>query len=496
MRYRFGLILTMTMVLFAISVSLLIAVTNYVKLREQAIRHKLDQVQQNEEMAKYALETVEKAYNMFGNTIALKMKESTDYLLDLYDRNPSVDQWDFDSLWRIVSADIYMINDQNVITHSTYESDVGLDFKVCCKKLSEVLGQRRASGDFFHDGIDIEQKTGKLKKYSYMATRDKKFLIELGYSLEEGEIFTEFNFLEAIEKYAEQSPFINAIHVLNSGGVPLGEPVRSERKLTPERKKLFELARDTGQPGEVAGEWNLQPAIYRYVQYNSKYDQGTTQTKVLEIIYNENDLRAVLVEYKRTFIIQLTIILMFAVAISVILSKWVAKPFYLAFHDSLTGLRNRASFEGLLDDVLAKNETAALLMIDLDNFKLVNDSLGHDKGDHLLKNTAQCIRSAARKEDFAVRFGGDEFVLIMPAAGKQQAEITANRLIESIVEKASREFETELGDEKVTVSIGIALYPENGMDAEELFKKADLALYASKQMGKNRYRFYSAEGSR
>lgn len=487
MKYRFGIVLTATLVVFAVVISLAIAASNYVELWQQAIQNKLNQVQQNELMAKYALETVEKAYNLFGNNIAVKMKETSNYLSDLYDINPSFEQWDFATLNRSFSLDIYIINDQNVVIYSSYEGDIGLDFKACCKGLSNILDQRRESGGFFHDGIDIEQKTGKMKKFSYMATRDKKYIIELSYSLEDGEIFNHFNFLDTINKFVEQSPSIDEINVLNSAGIALGD-YGNERKLSQERRDLFELTRKTGQTTEYKGEWRNEPAIYRYVQYISKYDQGTTQTKVLEIVYNEKDLRSILNGNTRTLIIQLMIIMAIAAVISFILSKWVAKPFYLAFHDSLTGLNNRAAFDGILDDILEKNKgTTALMMIDLDNFKLVNDCYGHDRGDHVLKRVGQCIRDIARKGDVAVRLGGDEFVLIMPNTTKQEAAKTAETLIQSVGDFTLREIQLE--GKKVTVSIGIALSPEKGADRDTLLKEADMALYASKKKGKNQYQF-------
>jgi len=488
LKSRFRFKLTVTMIVFAVLISCTIAITDHIRLRDQAIHNKMDQVEQNEKLAHHALETVEKAYFVFGDHIAEQLKENTIYLLDKYDENPSFDQWDFDALKRQLSSDIYIINDENRIIYSSFEEDVGLDFGDCCRKLSQVLQERRISGEFFHDGIDIEQKTGAIKKYSYMATRDKKYIIQLGYALQNENIFDQFSFFRTIEALLEKYPSMNKINFLNTGGYSLGEPADGGRLAGP-RREAFDRTLQTGETTEWRGEWRGQPAIYRYVLYTSQYDQGTTKNKVLEIIYNDKDLQAILAQNKAAFFLQLISVLVISIVLSFIISRWVARPMYLAFHDSLTGLSNRAAFDELLMTTLSRNKgITALLMIDLDNFKLVNDRLGHDRGDHLLKCVAQCLRSTIRKEDIAIRLGGDEFVVILSSVTRAQAEAIAARIIAGI--EASAAGEIKLDGERVTVSIGIALAPEHGLDQDALCKCADIALYRSKEKGKNRYDIY------
>lgn len=490
MKYRFGIKLTITMLAFAIASALLIAITDYFRLRDLAIEKKMEQVRQIESMAQYALETVEKAYELFGNNVARKMEEYSLYLVNLYEQNPRLEEWDFTELKHMFDMDIYLIDRDNVIRYSSFPSDIGLDFTECCPKLAKVLDERRNSGQFFHDGIDLEQQTGQLKKYSYMATPDKQYLIQLGYNLENSYIFREFNFINAIRQFAQAYPHIIEIHVLNHGGLYLGVPANDDYQLSPERRRAYEQTLQTGQTTEYRGTWGNQPAVYRYVKYVSKYDQGATQAKVLEIVYNEQDLQAILGNGQRVFMFQLLIIVAFAIALSFIVSRWVARPMYLAFHDSLTGLNNRAALDELLQTALANRDaTTAVLMIDLDNFKQVNDLLGHHKGDQLLKSVAQAIRRTARKKDHTIRMGGDEFLLIMPSVSRQEAEKIAGLIIEEVVTSAARV--AKLEEVKVTVSIGIAFAPQHGIDRDTLLKKADLAMYKAKEKGKNQYQVYA-----
>ena len=167
---------------------------------------------------------------------------------------------------------------------------------------------------------------------------------------------------------------------------------------------------------------------------------------------------------------------------------------YLASHDSLTDLPNREMFNGLLRQAI---ETAhrhqrrfAVLFIDLDRFKVINDSLGHDAGDMLLVVVASRLRSALRTSDVVARLGGDEFVVILDeCAETDDVENIATNLLSVL----SQPMELSGHECHTTASIGIAMYPQNGFDALTLTKNADMAMYLAKEDGKNSFRFFSKE---
>jgi diguanylate cyclase (GGDEF)-like protein len=167
---------------------------------------------------------------------------------------------------------------------------------------------------------------------------------------------------------------------------------------------------------------------------------------------------------------------------------------FLAHHDALTGLANRAQLIESLEAALAvlpvKHNGIAVHFLDLDRFKQVNDSLGHDGGDSLLKTVAERLRSVIRIEDVVARLGGDEFVVVQTGiAGKAQAEDFARRIISAVtapLKLKDRSF-------NATVSVGVALAPADGTDPERLLKSADLALYKAKADGRNCFRFFLAE---
>jgi len=163
----------------------------------------------------------------------------------------------------------------------------------------------------------------------------------------------------------------------------------------------------------------------------------------------------------------------------------------LAFHDFLTGLPNRKLFSDLLGIALAHAERnknkIGIAMLDLDNFKDVNDTLGHDVGDLLLKATSERLSSALRKGDIVARFGGDEFVLILhDMEGLEDAVHVA----EKIIEQFRKPFLIDTHQLVVTTSIGIAVYPDDGTDEGTLLKNADIAMYRAKQGGRAQYHLH------
>ena len=172
-----------------------------------------------------------------------------------------------------------------------------------------------------------------------------------------------------------------------------------------------------------------------------------------------------------------------------------ARIHHLAHHDALTGLPNRASFMGHVQRAMASADASdgrlALLFIDLDHFKRVNDSLGHLVGDALLRNVASRISASLRATDVVARFGGDEFMVLLPgltAAGQPaaQAEDVAHKLLASIAAPLVAEGRPL----SVTPSVGIALYPGDGSTAEELVKNADSAMYRAKAKGRANLQFF------
>ncbi len=169
------------------------------------------------------------------------------------------------------------------------------------------------------------------------------------------------------------------------------------------------------------------------------------------------------------------------------------KLFYLAHHDALTGLPNRLLMNARLEHVLGqakRNPTCiALMFIDLDRFKYVNDTYGHAQGDRLLISVSKRLRSLLREQDTIARIGGDEFVVILE--GLTHSEDAAN-LAQKFIDALEQPFQLSENEVFVSPSIGITIFPEDGRTPEILLKNADIAMYRAKEQGRQSYSFYKS----
>ena len=165
---------------------------------------------------------------------------------------------------------------------------------------------------------------------------------------------------------------------------------------------------------------------------------------------------------------------------------------HIAHHDALTGLPNRTLLHDRLEQALAQalrdNHRVGVMFLDLDRFKSINDSLGHAVGDELLKQVAQRIESAVRAVDTVSRLGGDEFIVILrELAGAEDAVRVADKIIQTLAQPVHAQGH----DLRVTPSIGISLYPDDGLEALQLMKNADTAMYYAKASGRNNFQFFA-----
>ncbi|OYY93886.1 MAG: GGDEF domain-containing protein [Hydrogenophilales bacterium 28-61-23] len=167
---------------------------------------------------------------------------------------------------------------------------------------------------------------------------------------------------------------------------------------------------------------------------------------------------------------------------------------YQASHDSLTGLPNRALLVDRLKQTIhaarRDGRVVAVAFVDLDHFKLINDSLGHHVGDRLLLDMAERLRACVRSQDTVARQGGDEFVLIL---ADQPDEAGVTMLIRRVLEAVAQPWAAEHGEYSISCSIGVSLFPRDGKGAEALLKCADLAMFKAKDIGRNTFQFFTPE---
>ena len=279
-------------------------------------------------------------------------------------------------------------------------------------------------------------------------------------------------------------------------------------------------------PEEVGMSYNHDPAnevgltildgkVRTFVEQNERHPEGLRQLVVPAFSQGRTDgtpIGAVILEYSGIgqelldeakwsiyllaaaggFCVLATGILGFHLGNAVKVSA--QKIHHLAFHDELTGLWNRTMFSTLLNgglkDAKGQQGAVAIFFIDLDRFKNINDTLGHAAGDLLLKEVALRFTSSLNPKASVARLGGDEFVvMVLGPSNTESLGHLARKLLASIAQP----FKTHGQEFRVTASIGISLYPDDGQDEQMLMRNADIAMYQAKQDGKNGFAFYSAQ---
>ncbi len=186
------------------------------------------------------------------------------------------------------------------------------------------------------------------------------------------------------------------------------------------------------------------------------------------------------------------------IAVALANAEWEERLFHQAHYDSLTGLPNRLAFMDRLEQSVSRSSrqggTLGILFVDLDNFKLVNDSLGHPVGDKYIQVIAERFEECLRAEDTVSRLGGDEFVIT--AIGSESHDLTVasiSRVADRILEAAAEPVKIDGHELRGSASVGIAIYPKDGEDPEALIRNADTAMYHAKSLGRGIFQFYSSE---
>ncbi|WHT47699.1 hypothetical protein QNH10_16460 [Sporosarcina thermotolerans] len=250
---NFRLKLTIILIVFSLIISIIIAVFDYTKLRKTIMTAQETQISMAEDKIIGNLSTIDKIYELFDEQTSEVMQANTMELLERYEDNPDFRNWDFEMLKEEFEMDVFILDHTNTIIHSSFVEDVGTNFEECCPRFSNLLDERRQCTLFTTDGMDIQSRTGEVKKFSYMPTPDNKYLIELGFLLEDQDIFNQFNFLDTIDELVKENDTINSITVYNSGGTPIGVKTENfeQRFIQSPHKEVFEKVRGSAKPDEL-----------------------------------------------------------------------------------------------------------------------------------------------------------------------------------------------------------------------------------------------------
>lgn len=486
LRKNYQLTLFLTLIIFTAVIAVFFATSNYLKMREYTIDSNERYVEQATDLVLHELNSLDENYYTLNNEVAEEMKTNMATLQEQYAENPHVDTWEIDAMAEELNMDIYIINRDSVITQANVPRDLHLDFNECCSEFVNVLDERRQSNELFIDGLEIGQQTGNITKYSYHVTPDQQYVLELGYNIENDHTSEKYNFLTLIDELVEKIDPIEDIRIINYGGFIYGE---EKELLAGKELSAFKEAKNANQLVERKASEGDKPLVVRYVPTYFEYDSAKTNLNVVEITYTNERLSELLSQIKHVFIIHLIFGLLTTIILSGLLSRWLARPLYMAFHDSLTGLKNRGAYDDDLSKLLQEKKSERLLiLLDIDNFKLINDQLGHAVGDEVIILFGQLIEEIARPDQYCYRIGGDEFVILLQDADYDEAKEISQRVIDEF-ERRINEMD---GVRALPISVSIGMTVSHKGDAPiDLIKGADIALYESKKkMGAEKIQQY------
>ncbi|KOS64308.1 GGDEF domain-containing protein [Lysinibacillus agricola] len=442
------------------------------------------------------MQTVDNAHFYFDKNISEKMEVALRKLIIYYGENPDIATWDLQKIKNEHGMDVYILDQSNTVIYTTFEKDKGLNFSQCCKRFSTLLDERRASGQYYNDGIDISTTTGGYRKFGYLATPDNKYLFELGIDLLDDPVFQTFNFGKTAEYLIDKYADLIEVQTINAGGV-FFDDFKSRKITVKEQSKIFqehfELAKKTMKPTEFQKEFrNGYIEKYRFLPYVAETVRGESSKRIVFVKYgNFTEIKA-LAKNTKQFQVLLGIALVTSFIMLLVINKLLSKTIHLATYDPLTNVYNRATYIRKMDNLLRKRKTnqPGLLLLDLDNFKQVNDRFGHVEGDKILIETARILKQEVRNNGFVVRFGGDEFAIVLYDVKDEYMQQLANSILEKIRHLKYVDQVTIDRWSVLSVSMGGAICIHPDESERSLFERADKALYQSKNAGKDQYSSY------
>lgn len=433
--------------LFSLLVFTVILVTVIMLVNRQIL---VQDIEQSAERTRDMIETdilhemqmVDKAHLYFDTSISEEMKKELQYWRDYYVENPDFKTWDIADIKERTGMEFYVIDRNAVTILTTYEPSVGFDFNDCCERFVKLLDERRQSDEFYSDGLDNSAATKDLWKYSYWSTPDHQYILELGLQVEETALYKSFNFFDATERFTREFRDLEEIRIITDEGFFLQskDEHMSVETMDTRWRAAYKEAASHMREVQYTSTYEDVTEMHRFVPYFAEVQRGNSTTRIVYMKFTDKTKQETMRQYTRQFV----------------------------------SLVNKQ-----------KSFPLGLLLIDLDNFKAINDQHGHNEGDEVLKEVARVLKRYNSKTQFAVRFGGDEFAMIVEKATSQQLETISQEIIAAVKHLLTAPNRKHW--DVLSVSIGGALQQEPKEEERVLYERADATLYLSKNNGKDRY---------
>lgn len=427
--------------------------------------------------------------------IHTNMEKNSNVLVERYKEDPNILEWDFKEIRdQSEQMEIYILDEGLNIVASSSEDEIGLNFDNYPDFL-ELLKKRLKGNTFESDEINFSIEDNELKKFSYMPTPDNKYLIEFSVTI--NEMYPELKNLNIVylaESLKDKYRFVEDIRVYRfNKGKEFSHELDTKKKASEgsinskeDRDKYVKKALETDKFQEqIVKDDSGNEYRLKYIPYTVYYENNKLtwwKSYVIEVLYNDEVFLDKMSYQKKLFLQNIISISILYSGFSFMLISWIEQNRKTSYQDHLTKLPNRKRLEEVMEyKILESNKEKVkfiILFFDLDKFKIINDSLGHNVGDKVLQEVGKRIKREIRKEDIVSRVGGDEFIaLISKITSQEEVLDIANRMLEAF----KPVFKIDSKEISLDISIGISIYPDHGDGIEELILKADKAMYKAKK---------------
>lgn len=443
------------------------------------------------------LETMDKAHRIFEKIETDEMKTVLYKLRDYYEENPTIHSWDLDALKETYGQfDFYILNDKGQVEITTHEPSKNMDFNDCCSEFVTLTQERIKTDQFYFDGLEISVAAKDQRMYSYLPTKDHKYLLEVGIVFEETHVAKEFNYEKTVNSLLNNYDSLEDLRIFTYNGFVLNNKseLLTYEDLEPDLQQAFLEASKLEKNTEVVKKYkDGVTETHRFIAYHPDQMKDTISKRIIYVKYNNKSELALSKQNSIHFLIMLVVGIMTAFVLLVIILKILNNTIRLATYDALTGAYNRASYLQHMDDLINKRKhfPIGLLLVDLDNFKQVNDLYGHAEGDTILCEVTKILKQVMGSAGYVVRFGGDEFAIIIENANVDKVKHYAKQLLTEMQNRRSIFADSSWA--QLSFSIGATIQQEPREEESILFERADQALYMSKERGKDCYTYLSPD---
>lgn len=320
--------LTLMISLFTMLVAIVLSIIDYVQFKANIISDQAIQYQLVEDHVTNAVKNVDMAYGVFEKDMETRMQQTLQVLTNNYRQNPAVGSWDYAALREQYGMDIFIIDRNIKVVHSSVKTDIGLDFSNA-GAFTELLKKRIDGTEFSSDGMEVSVNTGQIKKFAYLPTFDQKYLFEVSVNLQDSALFQTFNFLAVSQAITEKYDMVKDILVFSHDGYALGRTGSNGKALRviDSHLPIFTEAYQAQEIREFHEKTEEKDLTYRLVPYKLGNDPNDlSRSRVIKIVYDNTELNQKLADNLESVVWKLVCSVAGALLLSFLLSRWITRP--------------------------------------------------------------------------------------------------------------------------------------------------------------------------